>query len=316
MAFSTERRTQKKSPKGERRPGFPQSSLKVHLEETGEAFTVRKCRGDTTVKELKEGLELLAGVPMNLQRLCYLDRGDLLSDSTLRFYDIVPGGTVTLKVWHYDGYQKLVKAAAEGDVHLLSALGVTPDTSYATPNSSRMSGPQWTSWIAERAAVALYVAAHRGHQDAVKFLLQRGASMKYTTPLGRTALHAAAAMGHGQCIELLLEHGAPIHARDKEGLTALELANQKGQKKSSRQLYLFQWKQRAAGVRVKTHLDVDELFAHQRFDSKLKTWHTSPLARIYMANLQKPGEFQGTSLSAPSNVPKIPNKAERLRVKC
>lgn len=50
-------------------------SLRVKLEETGELFRVANCRSDMTVRELKEELDLMVGIPFNLQRLHFLDQG-------------------------------------------------------------------------------------------------------------------------------------------------------------------------------------------------------------------------------------------------
>lgn len=50
-------------------------AMRVLLEETAELFRVTNCRSDMTVRELKEELDLLAGIPFNLQRLQYLDQG-------------------------------------------------------------------------------------------------------------------------------------------------------------------------------------------------------------------------------------------------
>lgn len=50
---------------------------------------------------------------------------------------------------------------------------------------------------------------------------------------------------------------------------------------------------------VNTHLDPSELFAHQKFDSKLKTWRSGSLAKRYMANLVQFKDFQGSGLNAP-----------------
>lgn len=49
--------------------------MRVLLEETGEMFRVTNCRADMTVLELKKELDLMAGIPLNLQRLQYLDQG-------------------------------------------------------------------------------------------------------------------------------------------------------------------------------------------------------------------------------------------------
>lgn len=44
-----------------------------------------------------------------------------MDGSTLGFHDVVPGGVISLCIWHYDGWTELVLAAVDGDpskVHL------------------------------------------------------------------------------------------------------------------------------------------------------------------------------------------------------
>ncbi|XP_051000928.1 ankyrin repeat domain-containing protein 60 [Acomys russatus] len=68
-----------------------------------------------TVRELKEELDLMVGIPINLQRLHFLDQGILMDDATLKFYDVISGALISLCIWHYDGWTELVLAAVEGD---------------------------------------------------------------------------------------------------------------------------------------------------------------------------------------------------------
>ncbi|KAB1262534.1 Ankyrin repeat domain-containing protein 60 [Camelus dromedarius] len=49
--------------------------MRVLLEDSEEMFRVTNCRSDMTVRELKEELDLMAGIPFNLQRLQFLDQG-------------------------------------------------------------------------------------------------------------------------------------------------------------------------------------------------------------------------------------------------
>ena len=58
----------------------------------------------------------------------------------------------------------------------LACLGVAEDTFYRTANSGRFDNRQWKKWISQRAFVALYVASHRGHSEAVQYLLEHGKS--------------------------------------------------------------------------------------------------------------------------------------------
>lgn len=58
----------------------------------------------------------------------------------------------------------------------LSCLGLTEDSFYRTANSEHFEGEKWKQWTSQRAFVALYVASHRGHSDAVQYLLEHGNS--------------------------------------------------------------------------------------------------------------------------------------------
>ncbi|KAI5770222.1 ANKRD60 [Gulo gulo luscus] len=215
--------------------------MRVLLEETGEMFQVTNCRSDMTVRELKEELDLTAGIPLDLQRLQYLDQGILMDDTTLKFHDVVPGGIISLCVWHYDGWTELVLAAVEGDPSKLSCLGVDEASLYQTANSRRLEHKQWKAWIAHRAFVALYVTSHRGHSDAVQYLLEHGASCLSRSPMGRTALHVAAAMGRLDCINHLLNYGASINERDARGETPMSLARRLNRRHSEQRMLLFYW---------------------------------------------------------------------------
>ncbi|XP_006976138.2 ankyrin repeat domain-containing protein 60 isoform X7 [Peromyscus maniculatus bairdii] len=194
-----------------------------------------------TVRELKEELDLVVGIPFNLQRLHFLDQGILMDDATLKFYDVIPGAVISLCIWHYDGWTELVLAAVEGDPSKLSCLGISEDTFYRTANSQHFKGEQWRQWTAQRAFVALYISAHRGHADAVRYLLELGANCLGKSPLGRTPLHVIAAMGRMDCIRPLLEHGAYIHERDSKGETPITIARRLKREHFERKMFLLYW---------------------------------------------------------------------------
>lgn len=71
--------------------------MRVLLEETGEMFTVTDCHGDMTVQELKEELDLAAGIPLNLQLLQYLDQGGPFFPSPA-CYSLDPGAQAPLNL--------------------------------------------------------------------------------------------------------------------------------------------------------------------------------------------------------------------------
>ncbi|XP_030164952.1 ankyrin repeat domain-containing protein 60 [Lynx canadensis] len=231
--------------------------LRVLLEETGEMFQVAHCHSDMTVRELKEELELVVGVPLDLQRLQYLDQGVLMDDTTLKFHDVVPGGIISLCIWHYDGWTELILAAVEGDLSKLSCLAVDEDSVYQTANSKHLGGERRKEWICQRAFVALYITSHRGHPDAVQHLLEHGADCLQRTPMGRTALHAAGAMGRLDCINLLLNYGASVTDKDARGETPMSIARRMNRRHSERRMFLFYWMTKSGTT------DPKKLLAHQ-----------------------------------------------------
>ncbi|XP_042132833.1 ankyrin repeat domain-containing protein 60 isoform X6 [Peromyscus maniculatus bairdii] len=123
----------------------------------------------------------------------------------------------------------------------LSCLGISEDTFYRTANSQHFKGEQWRQWTAQRAFVALYISAHRGHADAVRYLLELGANCLGKSPLGRTPLHVIAAMGRMDCIRPLLEHGAYIHERDSKGETPITIARRLKREHFERKMFLLYW---------------------------------------------------------------------------
>ncbi|XP_067856789.1 ankyrin repeat domain-containing protein 60-like [Heptranchias perlo] len=284
-------------------------SLTVRLEDTGEIFQMHKCHDDMTIGDMKSTLELVAGIPTNLQRLFYMDEGEMPDNVTLQFNGIIKDAIITMKTWFQDGWMKLLRAAAHGDNEELASLGVRKDSNYSTPNSRRMSHDQRAAWIAERASTALFIAAHRGHINTVKFLLKNGANPRTKTVDGHTALHMAVIMAKADCINDLLLHGAEAEGTDSKGRTLLDLARMTEQRENIGKIFNYQWTQRTAGLRLRSHIDESELYAHQRFDSTLKTWRSGPHAKLYMANLLQSGKRQGTRTGKQRNPAPAPAPA-------
>ncbi|XP_019063650.1 ankyrin repeat domain-containing protein 60 isoform X3 [Fukomys damarensis] len=164
-----------------------------------------------------------------------------MDNTTLKFHDVLPGSTLSLRIWHYDGWTDLVVAAVEGDPSKLSCLGITEDSFYRTETSRHLEGDKWRQWTSQRAFVALYITSHRGHSDAVRYLLEHGASCARRSPVGRTALHVAAAMGCLDCTTLLVEHGASIHDRDAHGETPIAVARRLQHRQTEQRLFLLYW---------------------------------------------------------------------------
>ncbi|XP_076467301.1 uncharacterized protein LOC143298332 isoform X2 [Babylonia areolata] len=79
-----------------------------------------------------------------------------------------------------------------------------------------------------RAEEALRVAAGAGHAERVMELLQAGAELD-TDQEGRTALHYAAHNGHPELCRLLINHGCALDTQDSGGYTAVQRACSQGQ---------------------------------------------------------------------------------------
>ncbi|XP_038658281.1 ankyrin repeat domain-containing protein 60-like [Scyliorhinus canicula] len=271
--------------------------LNVHLKDTEESFQMKKGRVNMTIKELKSQLELLTGIPTYLQRLYYVDEGEMPDNVTLRYNGIIANPTIRMKTWFQDGWQDLLNAAAHGDITELMSLGVTMDSEYSTANSRYMNIKQKKAWIAERAFVALFIAAHRGHIDMLNFLLMNGANPNTKTRDGHTALHMAVIMGKSECIDQLILHGAEVNDVNNEGQTLLDMAQMSGHPDNFSKIYQVQWMNKKSDIGESALMAKSALFAHQKYDSTLQTWRTGTHGKIYMANLLKPGEPRGGQVS-------------------
>ncbi|XP_015278840.1 PREDICTED: ankyrin repeat domain-containing protein 60 [Gekko japonicus] len=225
-------------------------SIKLHIVETEETFPVPECHRDLMMGSLKSRLELLVGIPVNFQRLQYLDEADLSDHSTFKENYIVSGSTITMRIWSQDAWGRLVRAAVKGNTTKLHGLGATKTSLFCTAHSDLLNPEERVAWLAHRSFVALFVTARRGLLNAMEFLLQNGADPRYRTPLGRTALHAAAAAGQLACIEVLLNYGAQVSDEDRAGINAMTMARIWGNKESERRLFQCQWRMRMANSRA------------------------------------------------------------------
>ena len=267
----------------------------IRISVTGERFLLKNVHTEMKIRELKCYAELVTGIPSNLQRLHYLDEGDMLDDTDLKHNDVVAGATINLKLWRM--WEKLVASVAMGSVQDVLKEGITVGNNSESANKNRVLSSK------ERSSVALYIASHRGHNHLLKALVDDAdADVNMKTPFGRTPLHAAASQGHSNTIDLMLEKGASMDESDIQGNTPLMVASQCGFKDSERHLFLFQWQTRAA--KTKARKKNDSLMMHQQFDSAFPIWLRGQHAQRYYCSTLPPGEFAGTGIDAPRRRPK------------
>ncbi|XP_052063178.1 uncharacterized protein LOC127702912 isoform X1 [Mytilus californianus] len=272
----------------------PSFNMRIKLF-TDEVFPLYNITADMKVADLKKYVEFATGIPVHLQRISYLDEGELQDSVDIRSCDIVPGATLHLRVW--PTWKELIEAVTANDIDWVFSLGVTANTTYHTPQSDYMTKKQRRPWIEERAFIALFIASHRGHDKLVKRLIDAGASLSATTPAGRTALHVASAQGQSKIVDVLLESGSDIGARDVDGNDALGIAAKYNQDKTcERHLFLFRWQQRAKQTKKSAE---PERMAHQFNDSAFPVWLKGQQCQLYFSNILPPSEYEGTRMNSP-----------------
>ncbi|RLN96340.1 hypothetical protein BBJ28_00027093, partial [Nothophytophthora sp. Chile5] len=87
---------------------------------------------------------------------------------------------------------------------------------------------------------ALGTAAFYGQLEAVRLLLNRGATIDSKNELGATPLILAAQEGKREVVQLLLERGAAVNAQDREGATPLLRASLFGRLSAARILLEYE----------------------------------------------------------------------------
>jgi ankyrin repeat protein len=80
---------------------------------------------------------------------------------------------------------------------------------------------------------ALIAAAHLGHVEAVKMLIEANAPLNHINNLGWTALMEAVVLGNGDTnhtatVRALVEAGCDVNIADKQGTTPLQHARRRG----------------------------------------------------------------------------------------
>ncbi|KAK6491861.1 ankyrin repeat and SAM domain-containing protein 6-like [Huso huso] len=139
--------------------------------------------------------------------------------------------------------QLLFRACDEGDYECARRILEPGAAETATPGRLRSdvvsecnadsSGPRSASLVPvdctdEEGNTALQFAAASGHDNLVRFLLRKGASVDSRNHYGWTPLMQAARFGHLNVAHMLLENGAEINARNRIGASVLTMASRGG----------------------------------------------------------------------------------------
>ncbi|KAK3711168.1 hypothetical protein QZH41_018521, partial [Actinostola sp. cb2023] len=161
---------------------------------TNEPCTIDKVFPSMTVKELKDRIEVETGIPGHLQRLRYLDGYDLEDSSHLSFFHVVPGAKLQVLLW--PEWILLVTAACKGDYYGVLDCKIRDPFSLLNPKSTRD--------FNEKATVALYIAAHRGHVFIVSRLIEAGVDPVTMLPSERSPIHVAVEREHVTCVSILI----------------------------------------------------------------------------------------------------------------
>ena len=117
----------KKKKKGLKTAPF---DIYIYIASTGEKFLLKNVHAEMKVRELKCYAELVVGIPYNLQRLQYLDEGDMLDISDLRHNDVVAGASINLKLWRmWDSLVAAVcprfsRSSAQGGCRNRNSVGI------------------------------------------------------------------------------------------------------------------------------------------------------------------------------------------------
>ncbi|XP_066275845.1 ankyrin repeat and SOCS box protein 9-like isoform X2 [Branchiostoma lanceolatum] len=104
----------------------------------------------------------------------------------------------------YDANEFLLDAVENGSIWgVKTALNSGADIDFERPDGELT-----------RRGTALFIACARGHEDIVRLLLRKGASVVKRTLKSFAPLHAASSRGWTEVVELLVNHGATVDIRD------------------------------------------------------------------------------------------------------
>ncbi|XP_065523874.1 ankyrin repeat and SAM domain-containing protein 6 isoform X3 [Lathamus discolor] len=149
------------------------------------------------------------GVPPQVQlflRAC--EQGDC--ETTRRLLGLSGAGTADPAAPSSCGPEEAAAAESRGEVSSPPAPAVPVDCTDEAGNTG------------------LQFAAAGGHEQLVRFLLRKGASVQSTNHYGWSPLMQAARFGHLSVAHILLENGADLNAQNKLGGSVLTMASRGG----------------------------------------------------------------------------------------
>lgn len=120
----------------------------------------------------------------------------------------------------------LHKLAVHSEVHQVTVFSWAAGKGHVRLLSSLIDHGSDIHAFSKTGCTALMTATYQGQIDAIRLLLDRGASATAQNPEGRgeCALHWAAMLGQTEAARMLLENGADVDAKDVHGDTPLHSA--------------------------------------------------------------------------------------------
>ncbi|MDX3905431.1 MAG: ankyrin repeat domain-containing protein [Pigmentiphaga sp.] len=107
----------------------------------------------------------------------------------------------------------------ESPLMYLAILGQTERMEALIARGAEVNQPGWT---------ALHYAASRGHDEAVRLLLEHHAYIDAESPGKMTPLMMAVRYNHASTVKLLLDEGADGYVRNAEGKNAADVGREAG----------------------------------------------------------------------------------------
>ena len=122
--------------------------------------------------------------------------------------------------------------ALDADLYDAVTIAAVADD-VPTLKAALAAGNKATNITSIYVGTALIAAAHLGHDEVVRILIEAGAPLDHVNNLGWTALIEAVVLGdggarHQTTVEALVKAGADRSIADRNGVTPLELAEQRG----------------------------------------------------------------------------------------